>query len=632
MNPTFLSLQRLRVMKGGKAAYDQSFHRGVNIIRGENGSGKSTIADFIFFILGGEFADWKEAASYCEEVQAQLETRNGIITVRRSIATKLEPTFVFYGPMELAEKSGIDGWHRHTIRRVDKALSYSQVLFRACGIPEAPSQNSSNVTSHQILRLMYGDQRTPAPRLFRFESFDNRDIRIAVGELLCGINGYRLYETQLELRSLNAQFDETQRQLSGLYTGLPPDSSLRSVASLDEEIVSLKSEAVAVERKIENVDDELQESDDKAFREDRIKALLELRKAKDALRNAELLQETRRHERDSLGAFIKYLEDLSEKLKLTADAGELIGSIEFTYCPACLNPLREHTDPNTCILCGSSLDIEKQRSKYLQLQIDTRMQLKESNQLLDAGALELANGESDLRALRRDYERKLSEFATRFDLSNSPRESHLARFNIRLGQIHAELGHIEKLRDTLEKIDKLSAKKGSIQQKIDNAKALQERLQGASTKRLSTAMGLVSKIARQILAKDLLRQEEFKEAKNVTVDFGDDAILVDGKLNFAESSNVILKNAALVALFSAATQDSEFWHPRFVLLDNVEDKGMEEVRSHNFQKLIVNESQKAKFAHQIIFTTSTINPELELDEYVIGPKYTRENHTLNLKG
>ncbi|WP_431197845.1 AAA family ATPase [Roseibium album] len=44
----YLRLNRLRILRRGQTAYDQNFHEGVNIIRGDNGSGKSTIADFIF--------------------------------------------------------------------------------------------------------------------------------------------------------------------------------------------------------------------------------------------------------------------------------------------------------------------------------------------------------------------------------------------------------------------------------------------------------------------------------------------------------------------------------------------------------------------------------------------------------
>ena len=49
-----LFLQRLRILtRNGGVAYDEKFHRGVNIIRGQNSSGKSTIVRFIFFVLGG---------------------------------------------------------------------------------------------------------------------------------------------------------------------------------------------------------------------------------------------------------------------------------------------------------------------------------------------------------------------------------------------------------------------------------------------------------------------------------------------------------------------------------------------------------------------------------------------------
>lgn len=66
---SFLALCRLRVLRNAHVVYDHAFHHGVNIIRGENGSGKSTIADFIFYVLGGEFDDWKDAANRCTEVQ-----------------------------------------------------------------------------------------------------------------------------------------------------------------------------------------------------------------------------------------------------------------------------------------------------------------------------------------------------------------------------------------------------------------------------------------------------------------------------------------------------------------------------------------------------------------------------------
>ena len=141
---------------------------------------------------------------------------------------------------------------------------------------------------------------------------------------------------------------------------------------------------------------------------------------------------------------------------------------------------------------------------------------------------------------------------------------------------------------------------------------------------------MISTLAVKLLSQDLPRQDEFAKPKAVTLNFRDDAISVDGSLNFAASSNVILKNTAILALFSAATLDDGFYHPRFLLMDNVEDKGMEEIRSHNFQSLILQTSRMALYDHQIIFTTSMMNPDLDLEQFVVGPRYTHENKTLSI--
>jgi hypothetical protein len=56
----------------------------------------------------------------------------------------------------------------HSATASGKDLSFTQVLFRGAGIPEAPNVENSNITMHQIMRLLYSDQQTPA-KLFRFE-------------------------------------------------------------------------------------------------------------------------------------------------------------------------------------------------------------------------------------------------------------------------------------------------------------------------------------------------------------------------------------------------------------------------------------------------------------------------------
>ena len=64
------------------------------------------------------------------------------------------------------------------------------------------------------------------------------------------------------------------------------------------------------------------------------------------------------------------------------------------------------------------------------------------------------------------------------------------------------------------------------------------------------------------------------------------------------------------------------------MLDNVEDKGMTEDRSQNFQRVIVAACDSMKDDYQLIFTTSMIDPELNKSEYVVGPFYKKGEHTL----
>src|SRR5690242_17348146 len=116
-DPTFW-ITKMIVTKGGQCVYDEGFHLGVNIIRGANSTGKSTIADLIFYGLGGDVINWKDEAGSCESVYVETVMNGAPITLRRDIIQHgQQPMWVFIGDFDTASRSATAGWQRYPYRR-----------------------------------------------------------------------------------------------------------------------------------------------------------------------------------------------------------------------------------------------------------------------------------------------------------------------------------------------------------------------------------------------------------------------------------------------------------------------------------------------------------------------------------
>ena len=125
-----LLLERLRVLYSAKPVYDERFHHGVNIIRGRNSSGKSSIIDFIFFVLGGDFVGWKPEAARCDEVLAQVRVNDVAVTLRRLVAPiRRQPMYVFWGTLDEAIAAPLTSWEMYPFARTDRKESFSIKLF-----------------------------------------------------------------------------------------------------------------------------------------------------------------------------------------------------------------------------------------------------------------------------------------------------------------------------------------------------------------------------------------------------------------------------------------------------------------------------------------------------------------------
>ena len=136
-----------------------------------------------------------------------------------------------------------------------------------------------------------------------------------------------------------------------------------------------------------------------------------------------------------------------------------------------------------------------------------------------------------------------------------------------------------------------------------------------------------------ILKNDLSRQSEFRNARpsDVGVNFKANSMEFQGSFNYSASSNTYLKNAIRFAIFFSSLKNDFFRYPRFIMCDNIEDKGMEQERSQNFQQLLVNICNKKKDNdYQMIISTSMIKPELNNTDLCVGDDYSEDNKALKL--
>ena len=142
-----LLVNRLLVERGTTAVYDERFHAGVNIIRGANSSGKSTVLNFLFYALGGDLSDWSEVARRCTRVTVEVSFNGIIATLSREVSSETrQPMDIFGGPMSAALTAPRAEWTRYPYLRSTSRESFSQAIFRLLQVPEVGNDASGNIT------------------------------------------------------------------------------------------------------------------------------------------------------------------------------------------------------------------------------------------------------------------------------------------------------------------------------------------------------------------------------------------------------------------------------------------------------------------------------------------------------
>ena len=614
-------------------AYDESFHFGVNIIRGKNSSGKSTIANFLFYILGGAFNNWTSEARKCKDVTADILINGADFTLRRDISDSvLTPLQIYWGNYEKAKNDALN-WKIFPYKSNDNILSFSNILFNALDFPEVKGDLDSNITMHQILRLSYIDQETHPQSLFRFENFDPPLTRKTISEILLGIYDDSLYSDRIKLRDKSKNLELKEREYKNLVNVITHSGVSANRNTIEKDIKQANDNLDKISSEIQSLRDAEKVKTTKRTETNTEKIKKELINYKNQVNKVTTKINQYDLEIADSRQFISTLDKRISELYNSILTRKTVGDLTLTHCPQCLEKLSADVEDNHCKLCKQPLEEEAEKANAKRLLQEMQIQVKESSKLLEQKEKKYAEFQGQLPLLIERLRNSQKELDSSINNPQSTRDERIDNLFVSKGFIESEVENLTKHLQIVELIEQLKSEISDLTKETKDLKLSISEKENDQKYKYSLVINKIREITISILRKDLPRQDEFRTGKIVEIDFLRDSFTLDGNNNFSASSKTYFKNAVIFSIFFASLEFDFMRYPRFIICDNMEDKGMEKERTQNFQEIITNISndylEKEK-SHQIIFTTSMVSDELNDSEYCVGEDYSNDNKTLKV--
>jgi chromosome segregation ATPase len=402
---------------------------------------------------------------------------------------------------------------------------------------------------------------------------------------------------ETERSNLSQRLEMLQKEVEGLHSADVDSSQIAKLAegerrNLYDKITKERDRLVGIEREIASLDFEILDSDH----------------------------------------FVKHLEQLLKEFNRTAATYIAIGDVPFELCPACLQPLTDTSD-HQCHLCKEELPKEDKDTKLFELRMDIEGQISESLRLQEKRVDKLSTLRKEATRLKTSMSRQMKQFDEVRNASIDGRTALISERSREIGRIDSRLDELSKLADLRQQINEVKAAKEAAYSAVERLRNEIEALELARDKRRRQVKTRIAEQTKRVLEMDLEEHNDFEELEKFDFSFEDDWFAINGDPNITTSASgmVVVKNSLFIGLLLSSLQDQQMRYPRMLLLDNVEDKGMVGDRVRNFQKVIADLMDEESQSHQIILTTSTLNPELGREDYIIGPEYTKENRTLNIQ-
>ena len=628
MSQSKLFVERLVILSGSKRVYDQPFHSGINILRGTNTTGKSTVMDLLVFGLGAEITSWNEHQSKCDLVIVEITLNGFTLTVKREITDSgKSPMFFFEGSVDESQKDA-ENWQRFPNRRSAEKHSYSQQLFEMLGLPQHKTDDSKNLTMHQILRLIYVDQLSATEKLLNADlNYDNVTTRRAIGEYLLGLDDLESHNLRQDLIFENKEFEKFNGELKAIYKMFGNDSSSINRQALLNEINDTTVTINELVEKRGSIQRGEEEQIDEKAKERLVVLQQDIERLSSNITDITNLRHSTNVELIDTRQFLEALEHRKIGLSQSKLIHNELGGLTFKYCPSCLSPIEINENHDSCGLCKTSIQDRERDFAYVQMSNELNFQIRESKFLIKEFQQQVEALNSKLPAINRQVEIAKDEHLELVSYSDS-RSALIADVSTEIGFYKSQLVNTEEKMGLVDKVEGLIELKQKAQNQINSIEDRLDQIKEQNKSRYENVFESIESHTAGLLIADGGNENNFDNPSEVFIDFSKDRMAINGRSKFSASSMVVMKNSIRLSIFLHAVDDDLSRLPNLLIMDNIEDKGMVPERSQNFQHSLINACNDLENDYQVIFTTSMIADDLNDTPSCVGPFYPKGSHTL----
>ncbi|MGL4862168.1 MAG: hypothetical protein ACRC4T_03470 [Cetobacterium sp.] len=609
---------------------------GINIILGDNGTGKSTFTYLVFFALGNNLPYFKkESLTPLKEI---VNDTNGRVKLNLTINNK---KFIIIREIYKNEIYVIDGNGENILYPIFRSgtlyentkKTFSDWILKELQIDTieiSQFNDSHKINFDDLMRLVYYDQITEPNKIYQEAFMTNTNfynnssvMKRSIFETLLGTYNKEYYDIYIKIKNLTKEKQEKiikQNNIEYLIKSLNifkikniTESILKqNLLSNDDRIRTIKSD---VEKLLKEINKGTVILSEVKKMENKLTEILELKKNIksdmdelyiDINRGIYLIEE-----------YKKDIDDLN-KIILTS---ENFNFYNLNSCPFCNESI--HIEKGKCI-CGSEHGLNYEKFIFSKNEYSNMVKSKmKSVNLMEETVLscqdELKEKEIKLGKLDEDYLSVSNSLKNILDSSSQSNNSNtIEQLNKEQIDYMNKNENIRLILDNLSKKINLEKDIKKLTKDLDMEKILLEKKEKEKEEELEENL----KIFEEEFTK--LMKKLYPEVNKIRLDKSYMPIINEGY--YSEASSAVPKKFFYFLSLLKTHLKTDNSYPGFLLIDSISDKGIGIDKLKNMLKILVEEFEKEK-NYQIIITSGYDEFPKELGRFV-KEQLNKENNRL----